>query len=130
VRGLEPGQRVVAFPVGGSYAEEVLAPAVLTYPVPDDLPDEAVAGLTVLVTAYNVLTLAGRLRVGEGVLVHAAAGGVGSTAVQLARALGAGRCGSRSARASLWRRLPRPTPWWRAAGAWGKSCSTCSLGAA
>ncbi|WP_027891504.1 quinone oxidoreductase family protein [Calidithermus chliarophilus] len=91
VRGLEPGVRVVAFPAGGSYAEQVLAPAVLTYPVPDELPDEAVAGLTVLVTAYNVLTLAGRLRAGESVLVHAAAGGVGSTAVQLARALGAGQ---------------------------------------
>jgi NADPH2:quinone reductase len=91
VEGLRVGQRVVAFPAGGSYAEQVLAPAILTYPVPDDLPDEAVAGLTVLVTAYNVLTLAGRLRVGESVLVHAAAGGVGSTALQLARALGAGQ---------------------------------------
>ncbi|RDI95016.1 NADPH:quinone oxidoreductase family protein [Meiothermus sp. QL-1] len=91
VEGLRVGQRVAAFAAGGSYAEKVLAKAVLTYPVPDELPDEAVAGLTALVTAYNVLTWAGRLQPGETVLVHAAAGGVGSLAVQMARALGAGR---------------------------------------
>ncbi len=44
----------------------------------------------VLMTAFNVLTLAGRLSPGESVLVQAAAGGVGSTAVQLAKRLGAG----------------------------------------
>jgi NADPH2:quinone reductase len=91
VKGLEVGQRVVAFPLGGSYAEKVLAKAVLTYPVPDSLSDEAVSGLTVLVTAYNILAWAGRMQAGESILVHAAAGGVGSTAVQLALALGAGK---------------------------------------
>lgn len=91
VEGLEVGQRVAAFAAGGSYAEKVLAKAVLTYPVPDVLSDEQVSGLTVLVTAYNVLTWAGRLQKGETVLVHAAAGGVGSTAIQLARAMGAGK---------------------------------------
>ncbi|PYE55457.1 quinone oxidoreductase family protein [Deinococcus yavapaiensis] len=83
------GQRVAAFAKSGSYAEFALASAVLTYPVPNDLPDEAVCGLTALVTAYNVLTLAGRSRKGESVLVHAASGGVGGLAVQIARALGA-----------------------------------------
>ncbi len=91
VEGLRVGQRVVAFAAGGTYAEKVLAKAVLTYPVPPELPDEAVSGLTVLVTAYNVLAWAGRLQKGETVLVHAAAGGVGSTAIQMARALGAGK---------------------------------------
>ncbi len=91
VEGLRLGQRVVAFPAGGSYAEKVVANAGLTYPLPHDLADEAVAGLTVLVTAYNILTWAGRLQAGESVLVLAAAGGVGSTVVQLARALGAGQ---------------------------------------
>ncbi|MCS7059011.1 MAG: NADPH:quinone oxidoreductase family protein [Meiothermus sp.] len=90
VEGLRVGQRVVAFATGGSYAEKVLAKAVLTYPLPPDLPDEAVAGLTVLVTAYNTLVWAGRMEPGERVLVQAAAGGVGSTAVQMAKALGAG----------------------------------------
>ncbi|MBB6096635.1 NADPH2:quinone reductase [Deinobacterium chartae] len=91
VRDLEVGTRVAAFPLGGSYATLTLAPAALTFPVPDTLGDEAVAGLTVLTTAYGLLTRAGRLSPGETVLVHAAAGGVGSTAVQLARVLGAGR---------------------------------------
>ncbi|MBF6593127.1 MAG: NADPH:quinone oxidoreductase family protein [Thermaceae bacterium] len=91
VEGLHPGQRVVAFPAGGSYAEKVVANAGLTYLLPHDLADEAVAGLTVLVTAYNILTWAGRLQAGESLLVLAAAGGVGSTVVQLARALEAGQ---------------------------------------
>lgn len=91
VAGLHLGQRVVAFAAGGSYAERVVAKAVLTYPVPESLSDEQVSGLTVLVTAYNLLSWAGRLQQGESVLVHAAAGGVGGTALQLARALGAGR---------------------------------------
>lgn len=91
VEGLQVGQRVAVFAAGGSYAEKVVAKAVLAYPVPPELPDEAVSGLTALVTAYNTLTWAGRLQKGETVLVHAAAGGVGSLAVQMARALGAGR---------------------------------------
>lgn len=91
VQGLPVGQRVAAFAVGGSYAEKVLSSAVSVYPVPEGLSDEKVSGLTVLVTAYNILAWAGRLGRGETVLIHAAAGGVGSTAVQLAKALGAGK---------------------------------------
>ncbi|MGK0618572.1 quinone oxidoreductase family protein [Meiothermus cerbereus] len=90
VTGLKLGQRVAVFTSGGSYAEKVLAKAVLAYPVPAELPDEAVSGLTAMVTAYNTLTWAGRLQKNETVLVHAAAGGVGSLAVQMAKALGAG----------------------------------------
>ncbi len=86
---LKIGQRVVVFPAGGAYAEKVVAKSALVYPVPDTLTDEDVSGLTVLVTAYNILTWAGRLQKGETVLVHAAAGGVGSTAVQMAKTLGA-----------------------------------------
>lgn len=91
VSGLSIGQRVVVFSAGGSYAEKIVARAALAYPIPDALSDEAVSGLTVLVTAYNILTWAGRLQKGEAVLVHAAAGGVGSTAVQMAKSLGASR---------------------------------------
>jgi NADPH2:quinone reductase len=90
VDGLKVGQRVAAFPEGGGYAEMVLARPVLTYPLPDGVSDEAGASVTMLVTAYNLLTMAGKLQRGENVLVHAAAGGVGSIAVQIARALGAG----------------------------------------
>ena len=92
VTGLRVGQRVAAFPEGGSYAEQVVADPVLVYPLPDGVDwDTAAAFPTVGVTAYNVLALAGRLTPGETVVVHAAAGGVGTTAVQVARLLGAGR---------------------------------------
>jgi NADPH2:quinone reductase len=91
VHELRAGQRVAAFPVDGGYAEVVRARAVLTYPLDDAIPEEAAASLVVLVTAYNLLTMVTRLRQGESILIHAAAGGVGSTAVQMARALGAGR---------------------------------------
>jgi NADPH2:quinone reductase len=85
------GQRVAAFADGGSYAEIALAKPVLSYPVPDGVTDDEACGLVVLVTAWNLLKLAGRLVAGENILVHAAAGGVGSTAIQLARAMGAGK---------------------------------------
>ena len=88
--GLHVGQRVAAFPPAGSYAEYVVAPSTTIYPLDPAISDDDAASLLMLVTAYNVLTLAGRLARGESVLVHAAAGGVGSTAVQIARALGAG----------------------------------------
>ncbi len=92
VSGLERGQKVAAFTASGSYAELALAPAALTFPVPAGVgPETAAAFPTVGITAYNLLTLAGRLAPGETVLVHAAAGGVGSTAVQLAKIMGAGR---------------------------------------
>lgn len=91
VSSLSVRQRVAAFVKGGSYAECALASEALTYPLADDLPDEAAGGLTALVTAYNVLGLAGRVQGGETVLVHAASGGVGSVAVQIAKALGAAR---------------------------------------
>ena len=92
VTGLAVGQRVAAFPNGGSYAEFVLADLVSVFPLPDAVDDEtAAAFLTVGVTSYNLLRTVGRLVEGETVLIHAAAGGVGTTAVQLARLLGAGR---------------------------------------
>jgi NADPH2:quinone reductase len=90
VRGLEVGQRVTAHADGGSYAEYALARALETFPIPDSLDWETAATVpSVGSTALNLLTRAGRLQPGESVLIHAAAGGVGSTAVQLARALGA-----------------------------------------
>jgi NADPH:quinone reductase len=92
VSGLQVGQRVAAFPAGGSYAEQVLADPVLVYALPEGVDFETAAAFpTVGVTAYNLLTLVGRLAPGETVLVHAAAGGVGTTAVQMARRLGAGK---------------------------------------
>ena len=91
IQNFEVGQRVAAYVAAGSYAEYVLAEAELCYPLPNSVSLEQGAGIGVLITAYNVLVNAGRFRAGESVLVHAGAGGVGSTLVQLARALGAGR---------------------------------------
>jgi NADPH:quinone reductase len=92
VSGFEPGQRVAGLVDGGSYAEYVLARTIGVYAVPDNVePREAAVFSSVGTTAYNLLTLAARIQPGEAVLIHAAAGGVGSTAVQLARLLGAAR---------------------------------------
>lgn len=91
VSGFELGQRVACFPPGGSYAEAILSPAHLTFALPGGVPDEAGASLVVLVTAYNILHHAARIQPGESVLIHAAAGGVGHLAVQLAQAAGAGQ---------------------------------------
>lgn len=91
VEHLREGQAVAALAGGGGYAEYVVAPAVLTWPIPDGVDMESAAAFPVIgITAYNILTLAGRIQPGETVLVHSAAGGVGSLAIQLAKLLGAG----------------------------------------
>ena len=89
VNEVAPGVRVAAYTLGGSYAEYALTNEQLCFALPDTVPFEQGAGIGILITAYNALTLAGRFREGESVLVHAGAGGVGSTLVQLAKALGA-----------------------------------------
>lgn len=92
VTGLEVGQRVAAHADGGSYAEYAIARAIGVFPVPESISNvHAAVFPSVGTTAYNLITLAARMQPGETVLIHAAAGGVGSTAVQLARILGAGR---------------------------------------
>lgn len=92
VEGLRPGQQVAAATDGGSYAEWVKARAVLVYPLPEGATDlRRVAGIVAMMTAYNVLIVKAGLQPGETVLIHAAAGGVGTLALQLARLHGAGR---------------------------------------
>ena len=92
VKRFKPGQRVMAFPAGGSYAEFVVASEKLTYPVPDGISSEtATASLTVGITAYNVIQKIARIKKGETILIHAAAGGIGSTAIQLAKLFGASK---------------------------------------
>jgi NADPH2:quinone reductase len=88
--GVEAGDRVVAFPMLGGWAEVVVAPAYLTFPLPDGF--DAAQGAALILnyhTAYFALKLRGRLAEGETVLVHGAAGGVGTAALQVAKALGA-----------------------------------------
>jgi NADPH2:quinone reductase len=93
VEGLQPGQPVTAFTLEGGYAEVALAPAHLTFPLEGthgslDLATAA-AIPSIVPTAYDMLTYSARLQAGETILIHSAAGGVGSIAGQLARYMGA-----------------------------------------
>jgi NADPH2:quinone reductase len=88
----DTGERVVALTSDGGYAEFATAPAAQTFPIPDGVEDgTALALLLQGLTAYHVFATSAKLQPGESVVVHAAAGGVGSLAVQLAAPLGAGR---------------------------------------
>jgi tumor protein p53-inducible protein 3 len=87
---LRPGDRVMALLPGGGYAERVAIPEKMAIPIPDSLGfEEAAAIPEAFLTAREALFTLGRLRADDTVLVHAAAGGVGSAAVQLARQAGA-----------------------------------------
>ncbi|MFJ3778995.1 zinc-binding alcohol dehydrogenase family protein [Streptomyces sp. NPDC090075] len=91
VEGLVPGQDVAALVDGGAYAEVVVAPAATVFALPAGLDLRTAATLpTVVPTAHALLHEVGRLRTGETVLVHGAAGGIGTVVGQLARAAGAG----------------------------------------
>jgi NADPH2:quinone reductase len=91
VHGLEVGQRVTGFCTSPGYAQVAVAHQDLVWAVPDGVGDEQAAAVPVVgCTAFHLLRSSGRLRAGERVLITAAAGGVGTTAVQLARLLGAG----------------------------------------
>jgi NADPH:quinone reductase len=90
VSGFAEGARVAAVVESGGYAEYAVAPAERVFPLPDDLDFATALGFLIQgLTAYGLLHDAARLQPGESVLVQAAAGGVGSLAVQLARLLGA-----------------------------------------
>jgi NADPH2:quinone reductase len=86
----EVGDRVAVFPTRGSYAEVVVADADRVFPVPASVGFEAAAAFPVqFLTAHESLHACGDLEAGDDVLVHAAAGGLGYAAVQLAAARGA-----------------------------------------
>jgi NADPH:quinone reductase len=88
--GVREGDRVAAFCMLGGFAETAVAPAFLTFRLPDALAFAQGAGLILNYhTAYFALRLRGRLAEGETVLVHGAAGGVGTAALQVAKGLGA-----------------------------------------
>jgi NADPH2:quinone reductase len=90
--GLEEGERVVALTGTGGYAEYATAPAAHAFPIPDGVDDGTALALILQgTTAWHLYRTAGRVAEGESVVVHSAAGGVGSLAVQLGHALGAGR---------------------------------------
>src|SRR3954470_8708713 len=88
----DTGERVVALLGAGGYAEYAVAPGALTFPIPDGVSDETALALVLQgLTAWHLYRTSGRVTPGESVVVHAAAGGVGSLAVQLGRPMGAGR---------------------------------------
>jgi NADPH2:quinone reductase len=90
--GFEEGERVVALVGGGGYAEYAVAPAPMVHRIPEGVSDgQALAVLLQGLTAWHLYRTQGRVSEGESVLIQAAAGGVGSLAVQLGRAFGAGR---------------------------------------
>jgi NADPH2:quinone reductase len=93
VSGTTPdGTRVAALVAGGGYAELIAVPEAHLVPVPDEVSDDQAAALLLQgLTAGTTLKVSAHLEPGESVLVHAAAGGVGTLAVQLAKRMGAGR---------------------------------------
>ena len=101
VSGVEPGQIVAALPITGAYAEFVCLPQHELVPVPPELDTaEAVSLVLNYVTAYQMLHRSAKVRPGQRVLIHGAAGGVGSALVQLGRLAGLemyGTCSSGAA---------------------------------
>ncbi|WP_243058383.1 NADPH:quinone oxidoreductase family protein [Nocardioides sp. SR21] len=88
--GFEPGQRVAGVGGYGGAAERVANPAMFTFALPDELSyDEGAALPMNYLTAQFALAERGQLRAGETVLVHGAAGGVGTATLQVAKGYGA-----------------------------------------
>jgi NADPH2:quinone reductase len=99
VSGVEPGQPVAALPIHGAYSEYVCLPPRELVPVPSGLdPAEAVSLILNYVTAYQMLHRAAKVKPGQHVLVHGAAGGVGTALLQLGRLAGLTMYGTCSAR--------------------------------
>ena len=87
---VKPGDRVAAFCMLGGFAEVAVAPAYFCFKLSDEFDFAQGASLVLNYhTAYFALKLRGRLKEGETVLVHGAAGGVGTASLQVARGLGA-----------------------------------------
>lgn len=86
------GRRVAALVGTGGYAEQALGFPDLTFALPNEVSDaQALALLVQGLSAWHLLRTSSHLAAGETVVVHAAAGGVGTLAIQLAKAWGAGR---------------------------------------
>lgn len=90
VTGWKVGDRVCALVAGGGYAEQTTAHENLCLPIPDQISFEEAAGLpeTIFTVWHNVFRL-GALKTGEHLLLHGGSSGIGMTAIQLAKAIGA-----------------------------------------
>ncbi|WP_404443175.1 zinc-binding dehydrogenase [Sutcliffiella horikoshii] len=83
------GDRVIAFPKGGSYAEYVVANEQLVFRIPDSLSfKQAATAPTVSILAYLLIHEIGQVGTTDTIVIHSAAGGVGSMLVQLAKLAG------------------------------------------
>ncbi len=92
VEDVSVGDRIVNLGDDGGYAEYAVASAASLIPVPEGLDfDEAAAIPLQGLTAYHLIKTTGRMGEGETIVVHAAAGGVGYLAVQMAKLMGAGK---------------------------------------
>ena len=90
VRHLKPGQSVACLSGTGGFATHTLAPAALCMPLPPGFPPvDAAAFIMIYATSHHALMDRAQLKAGETVLVLGAAGGVGTAAIQLAKAAGA-----------------------------------------
>lgn len=90
VTEVQPGDRVVAFSSHGAMAEQFVAPEVNSFRIPDSLSFEKAAAIAMTYgTTYHALVDRARLAAGETLLVTGAAGGVGTAAIQIGKALGA-----------------------------------------
>ena len=88
----DTGERVVALTGTGGYAEYAVAPADRVFPIPEGVDDATALALLIQgLTAWHLYRTCAKVAPGESVVVHAAAGGVGSLAVQLGKPMGAGR---------------------------------------
>ena len=86
----DTGERVAAFCFLGAFAEVAVAPEYMVFPIPDEWSYAQGAALVLNYhTAYFSLKIRGRLAEGETVLIHGAAGGVGTASIQVAKGLGA-----------------------------------------
>jgi NADPH2:quinone reductase len=95
VSGIESGQFVAALPIHGAYAEYVCLPQSEFVPVPTELDAaEAVSLVLNYITAYQMLHRSAKVKSGQRVLIHGAAGGVGSALLQLGRLAGLGMYGT------------------------------------
>lgn len=97
VGGVPIGARVAAMPIVGGYAEYICLPVAELVSVPPQLdPAEAVCLILNYVTAYQMLHRSAQAKSGETALIHAAAGGVGTALLQLARLIGVKTYGTAS----------------------------------
>lgn len=90
VTNVKPGERVIALPGHGAFAEQFLIAAKLLVPIPDDMPFDIAAGfMMAYATSHHALKQRAQLQPGETLLVLGAAGGVGLAAVELGKQMGA-----------------------------------------